>query len=65
MLRIVLEGLPFRSYSAKVRIEVFPTYARKFHAWRRRDGSVCLWWRGFLVRVVDDGGNGYEVEVGI
>jgi hypothetical protein len=22
---------------------------------------MCLWWRGFLVRVVDDGGNGCEV----
>jgi len=64
-LRIVLEGLPFRSDSAEVRIEVFPTHARKFHAWRRRDGGVCLWWCGFLVRVVDDGGNGCEVVVGI
>jgi hypothetical protein len=64
-LRIALEGLPFRSDSAEVRIEVFPTHAREFHAWRRRDGGVCLWWRGFLVRVVDDGGNGCEVVVGI
>jgi hypothetical protein len=61
---IVLEGLPFWSYSAEVRIEVFPTHARKFHAWRRRDGGVCFWWRRFLVRVVDDGGNGCEVGWG-
>jgi hypothetical protein len=59
-LRIVLKGLPFRSHSGEVRIEVFPTRARKFHAWRRRDGGVCFWWRGFLVRVVDDGGNGMK-----
>jgi hypothetical protein len=59
-LRIALEGLPLRANGAEVRVEVFPTDARKFHAWRRRDSSMCLWWRRFLVRVVDDGGNGCE-----
>jgi hypothetical protein len=64
-LRIVSEGLglPLRSNGAEVRIEVFPMDARKFHARRRKDSSMCLWWRGFLVRVVDDGGNSCEVVV--
>jgi hypothetical protein len=60
-LRIVLESLPLRSNGPEVRIEVFPTDTRKFHAWRRRNSSMGLWWRGFLVRVVDDGGDSCEV----
>jgi hypothetical protein len=55
---VALEGSPFRFDGAEVGIEVFPTYARKFYAWSRRDCSVSLWRRGFLVRVVDDRRNG-------
>ena len=62
-LSIVLEGLPLRSNGLEVRNEVFPADARKFRARRRRDSSMCLWWRGFLVRIVDNGGNGCEVGV--
>jgi hypothetical protein len=40
-LRIVLEGLPLRSNGAEVRIVVFPTDARRFHARRRKDSSMC------------------------
>jgi len=62
-LHIALEGCPFRFHGVEVGIKVFPTYARKFYAWRRRDRSVSLWRRGFLVRVVDNRGNGWERRV--
>jgi hypothetical protein len=54
----MLEGLPLRSYSCKVRIKVLPADAGELDAWCRRNRSMGLWWCRFLVRVIDDSRNG-------
>jgi len=57
---MALKGTPLWFNGAEISIKVFPTDARQFCAWCGRNCGVGLWRCRPLVRVVDDGRNGYK-----